>query len=377
MKFDFSSGFKAAAFGTSALCLLASSAAADQVFLDDLIVDGSACIGIDCANGENFGFDTIRLKENNLRIKFDDTSASASFPNNDWQLTANDSGNGGANHFSIDDITGNKTPFRVVAGAPTNALWVAASGNVGVGVANAVVEMHIADGDSPTVRLEQNGSSGFTPQTWDLAGNETNFFIRDVTNSSKLPFRIRPGAPDDSIYIQNNGRIGLGTDLPGYQVHIKRATGTAEVLLELENNRNPILRFNNGNINDGWQFSAGNNFLLQDVTNLGTGAATTIATFTEAGDLTITGELTTAGTTCNGGCDLVFDAEYDLPSIEDHAEAMFELRHLPNVGPTLEGAPFNLTEKVGGMLNELEHAHIYIATLNARLTELEAALAAK
>ena len=32
-----------------------------------------------------------------------------------------------------------------------------------------------------------------------MAGNETNFFIRDVTNGSKLPFRIRPGAPTSSI----------------------------------------------------------------------------------------------------------------------------------------------------------------------------------
>ena len=59
---------------------MAASALADQVILDDLIVDGSACIGFDCVNGESFGFDTLRLKENNLRIKFQDTSSSASFP---------------------------------------------------------------------------------------------------------------------------------------------------------------------------------------------------------------------------------------------------------------------------------------------------------
>ena len=44
----------------------------DFLIIDDLIVDGSACIGFDCVNGESFGFDTLRLKENNLRIKFDD-----------------------------------------------------------------------------------------------------------------------------------------------------------------------------------------------------------------------------------------------------------------------------------------------------------------
>jgi hypothetical protein len=40
---------------------LFGAAPLDQVILDDLIVDGSACIGLDCVNGESFGFDTIRI----------------------------------------------------------------------------------------------------------------------------------------------------------------------------------------------------------------------------------------------------------------------------------------------------------------------------
>ena len=45
-----------------------------QLFTQDVIVDGSLCAGTDCASSESFGFDTIRLKENNVRIKFQDTS---------------------------------------------------------------------------------------------------------------------------------------------------------------------------------------------------------------------------------------------------------------------------------------------------------------
>ncbi|MBT8115195.1 MAG: hypothetical protein KJP04_07430, partial [Arenicella sp.] len=118
--------------------VVVGSANADQVINDDLIVDGSACVGFDCVNGESFGFDTIRIKENNLRIKFDDTSTSASFPRNDWQLTANDTNNGGANKFSIDDITGGRTPFTVEAGAPNNSLYVENSGELGLGTNNPV-----------------------------------------------------------------------------------------------------------------------------------------------------------------------------------------------------------------------------------------------
>jgi hypothetical protein len=213
----------------------------DQVIADDLIVQGSACIGLDCVNNENFGFDTIRLKENNTRIKFDDTSVSAGFPNVDWQLTANDSASGGANKFSIDDVTNSRTPFTVIAGAPNNSLFVDSSGRVGFGTSTPVLDLHKVSGNTPSLRLEQNGSSGFTPQTWDIAGNEANFFIRDVTGGSRLPFRIRPGAPTSSIDIAADGDIGIGTAAPtdGFSMEIKRTSGNAGILI----NNNDSVKF--------------------------------------------------------------------------------------------------------------------------------------
>ena len=42
------------------LALLSTYASADQQILDDLIVDGSICVSLDCVNGESFGFDTLR-----------------------------------------------------------------------------------------------------------------------------------------------------------------------------------------------------------------------------------------------------------------------------------------------------------------------------
>ena len=204
---------------------------ADQQILDDLIVDGSICAGFDCVNGESFGFDTIRLKENNLRIKAEDTSNSASFPTNDWQITFNSSANGGGNYFAIDDIDGGRTPFLIEAGAPSHSLYVDDAGRIGLGTNQPVVEIHVKDGDSPTLRLEQDGSSGFGPQTWDLAGNETNFFIRDATNGSKLPFRIRPNAPSNSIYVDTDGDIGMGNSAPFADLHINRNNPTYSLLI--------------------------------------------------------------------------------------------------------------------------------------------------
>ncbi|NNF33050.1 MAG: tail fiber domain-containing protein [Saprospiraceae bacterium] len=186
----------------------------DQVFLDDVIVVGSICVGIDCNNGMAFGFDTQILQENNLRILFNDTSNSASFPTTDWRLVANDSSNGGRSYFAIQDEDTGRYPFQVEGGAPDNALIVESDGDVGIGLRDPVVELHVRDGDTPTLRLDQDGSSGFGSQIWDVAGNETNFFIRDATNGSKLPFKIKPQAPDNSLFVAANGDIGLGTQSP-------------------------------------------------------------------------------------------------------------------------------------------------------------------
>lgn len=192
----------------------------DQVIADDLIVQGSTCVGLDCVANESFGFDTIRLKENNTRIKFEDTSSSAGFPTNDWQLTANDSASGGANKFSIEDVNGAKVPLTITAGASTNSIFVDSTGRVGFRTSTPVLDLHVATSNTPAIRLEQNSSGGFTAQTWDVAGNEANFFVRDVTSGSRLPFRIRPGAPTSSIDISASGDVGIGTASPKRKLHI-------------------------------------------------------------------------------------------------------------------------------------------------------------
>jgi hypothetical protein len=82
--------------------------------------------------------------------------------------------------------------------------------------------------------------------------------------------------------------------------------------------------------------------------------------------VTIPGQLFTAGS-CAAGCDRVFDADYPLPTIAEQAALMRAKKHLPAVGPTPEEGPFNITAMTGGMLNELEKAHLYIAELHADL----------
>ena len=273
--------------GAKAASGIKNTTAADQVIPDDLIVQGSACVGLDCVNNESFGFDTIRLKENNTRIKFEDTSV-GSFPTNDWQLTANDSASGGSSKFSIEDITGSRVPFTITAGAATNSIFVDSTGRLGLRTSTPVLDLHINTSNTPAIRLEQNNSGGFTAQTWDVAGNEANFFVRDVTGGSKLSLRIRPGAPTSSIDISSDGDVGVGTASPSAKLHASASTGAITTMLQLTNNAASRLNFEDTAAVTTWGLnnSSGNLNMIKS------GAGVTAFALQGSGALTIAGALT-------------------------------------------------------------------------------------
>lgn len=279
--------------------------AKDVVVADDQIVQGSLCVGLDCVNNESFGFDTIRLKENNTRIKFEDTSSAAGFASTDWFLVANDSASGGANQFSIEDVTAATVPFKIMGASPTNSLFVDVSGRIGMRTATPVKDLHMTTIDTPAWRLEQTNAGGFTAQTWDVAGNEANFFVRDVTDGSKLPFRIRPGAPTSSIDISASGNVGIGTASPAQPLHVRRDNGSSQALFEEASTttatRTLASFVNNGDVRlsfgstappatTTWETTAGQGGFRVGIAGAGTPQMTLAAN----GNLNITGALTQA-----------------------------------------------------------------------------------
>ncbi len=366
------------------------TASADQVILDDLIVDGSACIGFDCVNGESFGFDTIRIKENNLRIRAVDTSSTASFPSRDWQITFNDSSNGGANKFSIDDIDGGRTPFTIEAGAPSHSLYVDDGGRLGLGTNTPVVDVHIKSGNTPTLRLEQDGSSGFTPQTWDVAGNEANYFVRDATNGSTLPFRIFPGAPSNALTIEaSTGDVGVGTTSPDASLHILDTAGDIVIQTTSAGNGAALYLFsqeNSGTIKntDGANFSMfGNDLFITNreqgsMTFTTAGAATPQLVLNVNGQHTMEGDLTISGqcTEVDGACapDYVFSDDYDLLTLDEVASFVLENKHLPNVpkGALLDKKGINVQKFSYTLLAKIEELTLYTLKQQETIEHLQA-----
>jgi hypothetical protein len=358
---------------------------ADQVIPDDLIVQSSICVGFDCVNNESFGFDTIRMKENNTRIKFEDTSVGA-FPSTDWQLTANESGSGGANRFSVEDVTSATVPFTVFGGAPTNTLVASSTGNIGVGTGVPFLDFHMTTSDTPAIRFEQTSAAGYTAQTWDIGANEANFFVRDTTGGSRLSLRIRPGAPTSSLDIAATGNVGMGTAAPATALQVERATGPVAVRLKRTGGAIPIavagwdmlnntdtgrLTFSDDPAGLRVPFKLGRN-ANDNLLRVGVFGPNIVDV---NGNLKVIGNIQVTGTV---GPDYVFAPGFALPSIADHAAQMRRDRHLPKVGRARveDGRGIiDLGALSHGMLEELEYAHLYIAQLDGTVQELRGDLA--
>ena len=92
-----------------------SKVKSDMVIAEDLVIQGSTCIGEDCTGNNNFGSNTMLLKEEDIRIRFEDTSTQPIVSGNDWEIQINDSGHFGQSHFSIIDITAGKTLLKLCA----------------------------------------------------------------------------------------------------------------------------------------------------------------------------------------------------------------------------------------------------------------------
>jgi len=83
-----------------AMLTLRIDALADFIISDDFIIQGQLCVGVDCVDGEVFGAATMRLKENNLRIRLIDTTV-ADVLGQSWNIDANSSANGAGSYMNF------------------------------------------------------------------------------------------------------------------------------------------------------------------------------------------------------------------------------------------------------------------------------------
>ncbi|KMK63997.1 hypothetical protein [Puniceibacterium sp. IMCC21224] len=158
----------AAALWSSAV----TGASADFV-IADAIATPKLCAGTNCIDGEVYGTEQIKVKGISPRLSFDDLSSNTGgYPFHDWQLLVNDADQFGRNLFAVNNLTLNRMPFAIEGAAPTNALYVAGDGNIGIGTALPASRLHIASPAFPGMKFDQTSAGGRTPYTWDMYGYE-------------------------------------------------------------------------------------------------------------------------------------------------------------------------------------------------------------
>ncbi|MFZ5964893.1 hypothetical protein ACOXXX_18265 [Thalassococcus sp. BH17M4-6] len=396
-----------------ALCALLPGGASAQTLLSgDHSVDGRLCAGLSCTAAESFtATEALRLKGANVGIRFvDDDTTGSNIPNDDWEIRLGDSFANGQEYFGVVDISTGRKVFHIGNSAPENAFFMAENGYIGLGTSLPETALHIETSinegltiSSPTTvgprqafEMYVNLQGGFSLSNrteralvflieqdapYLFEANATKFHVNPVPFLSTVDFQV---SSDEGValFVENtDGNTGMGTTTPAAPLHILRADNSARILIEdsgnngaqemfrLKNNGGSFFTFENAASGTTWFFThenaAPNRFIIADAVADGPEMS-----LTADGDLTIPGQLFTGGS-CAAGCDRVFDADYPLPSIAEQAAMMRDLKHLPAVGPTPEDGPFNITAMTGGMLNELEKAHLYIARLEERLAVLE------
>lgn len=189
--------------------------ATDTFFTGDVSAQGGVCAGFDCTSAESYGFTVIKLKENNLRIRFEDTSTSTGFSASDWEIGTGDTSATSVEKFYVQDVTAGTVPFTIEGNTPNNTLYVDSAGRVGIKTSTPAKDLQIAAPLSPTIRFEQ---TNVPFQNWEIVANDSNFYVRDV-NGEQNPFIIKPDAPYYSLVLDTTGRIGLGVSAPLYQIH--------------------------------------------------------------------------------------------------------------------------------------------------------------
>jgi hypothetical protein len=162
-----------------------SITAQDSIETGNLVVQHNACIGTSCSTTDA-NFSALKLKSVEPNLLFDDIEVpeGGSSSSHDWALFVNFND---VDQFSIVDFGNGLLPFNIAAGAPTDSLDVAASGNVGLGTATPSEQLHVT-GSAGTSRImvEETSATAAGRALLRLRNNGGPFLIWEDTSLSKF-----------------------------------------------------------------------------------------------------------------------------------------------------------------------------------------------
>jgi hypothetical protein len=351
-------------------------------FVGNLTTDSDLCAG--CIDGASADASTagarIRSKGLNAGIIIDEDS-----PDEYWMLGSS------FGDFHLSDLmsgteTTTNTPFTIEDRAPSDSLYVASSGYLGLGTTVPQGNIHIVNNFSlPNIVFE------YGRKTYAMAGNDVGWGVFDVTAGGLVRLMIEADTGDVCV---GNPVPCHSTDAP---LHVASSDGSAKLLVEeqsgttavrtqfqLWNNGAPRFALRNSNSGIEWSFqqSGPGNFLISKE---GTGgpevqvyqggrvrmgpAGAVNFDLDPSGNLKIAGSLIANGSTFP---DYVFETDYDLISLSDLRTYIQRQKRLPNI-PSAEEVKkqggHNMTELQLKLLEKIEELTLYTLVQDARLQE--------
>ncbi len=223
------------------------------------------------------------------------------------------------------------------------------------------------------------GSSG-RPSLW-FGDNASSHMGAIRYHNSDDSMRFWTGSLE-RVSIDAGGNVGIGTTSPTAPLHVVSKPGHAD-MVNLVNGGgygmygintvppdNEVFFININNLNNtAISFMAGHDEKMRVQSNGNVGIGTT----SPQGKLDVNGSIYQRGSSLHA--DYVFNPGYELESIDEHSEFMWQHKHLAAIPKAkVDGNGQEIVE-VGahrkGIVEELEKAHIYIEQLHERMKVLE------
>ncbi len=203
----------------------------DTVLADDHVVQGQACIGTNCVNGDADLGPTLLFKEdfgNLLQIKFDNIGCCHP-STRDWALQANDTANA-TGDFLIRDLTAGTVPFRVGSQAPDNALTIyPVFGHIGIGTLTPAVRLDVKGSTAGAAigRVQNSSATGFSGFEYlNQAGTVSAYLGTDNANAvtrfnsvNNYPLVVLTNNTE-RMRVTSAGSVGVGTAAPSSRLHV-------------------------------------------------------------------------------------------------------------------------------------------------------------
>ncbi len=314
--------------------------------------------------------------EVNGNIKISGTGNGVKFADGTSQTTAATGGGGSGDGHSLDASDG----------APTDALFVDSSGNVGIGTTAPNAQLTVLGSgiqvtpNANTRLLVQDSATTVTGARINIiSGNATEAILEfgdpeDVDagaiqyrhSTQLLTFR---NLANDRMVIDSIGNVGIGTTAP--EANLQVAEG-ADMQLHFRT-MGGVTGFaarNGGNNGDVPLQMEASRFSLMSG-NVG------IGTTNPQGKLDVNGTIFQRGSSLHA--DYVFETDYNLESIDTHTEFMWKEKHLKAIPKAKADENGMEIVEVGshrkGIVEELEKAHIYIDQLHKQMKAMEERLA--